>query len=111
LRFFLGKNFNLKGGDMKVYNHIEGVNTDFVKKSLSKKENKSVKNTEYKNEDSVEISNQLKNIETLKQNVTDINGIRKGKVNGIKLQVENGSYKISSEDIAEKIIEESIAGK
>jgi len=95
---------------MKVYNHIEGVNTDFVKKSLSKKENKSVNKNEYRNEDSVELSSELNKLQELKKNASEMSGIRKGKVEGIKLLVENGSYKISSEEIAEKIIEESIIG-
>ena len=93
---------------MKVYNNIKNVHTEFVKKDLSKKENKTGKAIGHSSEDSVEFSSHLNNLRELEQKASEINSIKSGKVDGIKLQVENGSYQISSENIAEKIIDELI---
>ncbi len=97
-----------KGGNMRVYNNVENVSTEFVKNNLSKKDSKSGKANGYNTEDSVELSSELNNLEDLKNQTANMGSIRQGKVNGIKLQVNDGRYKISSEDIAEKIIDEHI---
>ena len=93
---------------MKVYNNIENVNTEFVKNNLSKKDSKSGKANGYNTEDSVELSSELNNLKELENQTANMGSIRQGKVNGIKLQVNDGTYKISNEDIAEKIIDEHI---
>ncbi len=93
---------------MKVYNNIENVNTEFVKNNLSKKDSKSGKANAYNTEDSVELSSELNNLKDLKNQTANMGSISQGKVNGIKLQVNDGTYKISSENIAEKIIDEHI---
>jgi len=93
---------------MRIYGSVDNLSTDFVKKNLSKKDSKLNSKNKYKLEDSVELSSELTNIKKLEDNALKTDSIRSGKVNGIKLQIENGSYKISSEDIAEKIIEEHI---
>ncbi len=94
---------------MKVYDNIKNVNTEFVKKDLSKKENKTGKVSGHSSEDSVEFSSHLNNLRELEQKASELSSIKSGKVDGIKLQVENGSYQISSENIAEKIVDELIS--
>jgi flagellar biosynthesis anti-sigma factor FlgM len=93
---------------MKIYGSVDNLSTDFIKKNLSKKNSKLDTKNKYKLEDSVELSSELTNIKKLEDNTLKTDSIRNGKVNGIKLQIEKGSYKISSEKIADKIIEEHI---
>lgn len=94
---------------MKVYDNIKNVNTEFIKKDLSKKESRTGKTSGHSSEDRVELSSHLNNLKELELKTSELNSIQSGKVEGIKLQVENGSYKISSENIAEKIIDELIS--
>jgi negative regulator of flagellin synthesis FlgM len=55
-------------------------------------------------EDKIEISTQAKEIQVAMQAIKDTPEIREEKVNAIRAQIKDGTYKPSSEDVANKIL-------
>ncbi len=56
-------------------------------------------------EDKIEISTQAKEIQVAMKALKDLPDVREDKVNEIRAQIKDGSYKPSSEDVAEKLLE------
>jgi len=56
-------------------------------------------------EDKIEISTQAKEIQVAMKALKDLPEVREDKVNEIRAQIKDGSYKPSSEDVAEKLLE------
>lgn len=54
--------------------------------------------------DVVSISNQAKDFQTAMKALKEIPDIRKDKVEELALKIESGTYKVSEEDIADKIL-------
>ena len=54
--------------------------------------------------DQVSISNEAKEIQNIKETLEDKPEIRQEKVDQIKNQIQNGTYQVDSQKIAEKII-------
>ena len=92
---------------MKIYGNLENVKTDFVNKNKQNKD-KASSLGHAESEDKLELSSEAAKLKSLGEKAADISGVRKEKVEGIKLELASNSYKISSEKIAEKIIEEQI---
>lgn len=95
-------------------NNIEGVYETNLKKNQSITENSVNKDTE-SNVDRVEISKNAANydeINSLKESV--VRDVEKGadpdRLRSLKAQIENGTYYVSSQDIAGKIISSVASG-
>ena len=58
--------------------------------------------------DKVELSSNAVTLNTLSEKVGTISEIRQEKVDRIKQSVDDGSYKLSSEKIADKILDEGL---
>lgn len=58
-------------------------------------------------EDEINISSKAQEIQELEQNLQDTTDIREEKVNNLKNAIEEGTYDIDPEQIAEKILEDS----
>lgn len=56
-------------------------------------------------EDKIEISSQAREIQVAMKALKDVPDVREEKVNEIRAQIKNGTYKPSSEDVAEKLLE------
>ncbi|HHV29562.1 flagellar biosynthesis anti-sigma factor FlgM [Acetivibrio mesophilus] len=61
--------------------------------------------------DVVSISNQAKDIQTAMKALKDIPDIRKDRVEELTQKLETGAYKVTEEDIADKILKSIIDGK
>jgi negative regulator of flagellin synthesis FlgM len=59
-----------------------------------------------KGSDKIEISEAAKDFQTAIKAFKDLPGIREDKVNALKERIENGSYKVTGRDVAEKMIGE-----
>jgi len=59
-------------------------------------------------QDSVEFSTALQNINILKLKMENTSDVRTEKVDEVKEQVQSGEYKVDSEKVAEKIIDEMV---
>jgi len=59
-------------------------------------------------EEKVDLSTQAKDIQQVKNALTKVPDVREEKVQEIKNQVENGTYNVSGEEIAGKMVGESI---
>ena len=58
--------------------------------------------------DTVNISDAAKEIQEVRKQLDDIPDVRTEKVQQLKNEIENGTYKIKSEEIAEKMLRESL---
>lgn len=56
--------------------------------------------------DTVDISDAAKRVSTAREELDRIPDVREEKVAELKAQVENGTYKINSEEIAEKMLKD-----
>ena len=56
-------------------------------------------------QDKLEISQVGKDYQVAKQAVLGISDVREDKVNDIKLRMESGTYNISSQEVADKLVE------
>jgi len=58
--------------------------------------------------DTVEISDTAKQIQEAKKQLDNISDVREDKVAQLKSQIENGTYEINAEKIADKMIKEGL---
>lgn len=59
-------------------------------------------------EEKVDLSTQAKDIQQIKNTLSQLPDVREEKIQEIKSQVEKGTYNVSGEEIAEKMVGESI---
>ena len=69
---------------------------------------KQVANTAAKPEEKVDLSTMAKDIQQAKNALSKLPDVREEKVQELKSQVEKGTYNVSGEKIAGKMVEESI---
>lgn len=94
---------------MKVSTNTDGI--DKISNELIRKNLKRIKQSGQENrdanvapEDRVEISSKAFDLNTLQAAVMQAPDVRPGKVADIKSQVDNGTYKISYEELAERLM-------
>ncbi|MDZ7672936.1 MAG: flagellar biosynthesis anti-sigma factor FlgM [Halanaerobiales bacterium] len=75
---------------MKAYQNLNQQDNNNVKKQTKL--------------DQVNISNEAKEIQNIKETLENKSEIRQEKVDQIKNQIQNGTYQVDSQKIAEKII-------
>jgi negative regulator of flagellin synthesis FlgM len=63
---------------------------------------------EVSTEEKVSISKESRDAGMIKGIINNLPDVREEKVQELKAQIENGTYKVSSEDIAKKMVSESI---
>ena len=80
------------------FNKLQKVYGDQAKKNNLNKNPK---------DDSIDISTKAKEIQQLEKTVQDKSDIRQEKVNQIKNAINQGTYEIDSEKVAEKILNDS----
>lgn len=88
---------------MKINNN--DINMNKIMKAyqnLNQKENNNV--NQKSKSDQVNISNEAKEIRNIKETLENKPEIRQEKVDQIKTQIQNGTYKVDSQKVAEKII-------
>lgn len=89
---------------MKINNN--DINMNKIMKAYQNMNNNKNKPVEQKKRasDQVNISKEAKNIKKMQKSLQEKPEIRRKKIEEIKKQVSNGTYKINPEKIAEKII-------
>lgn len=85
--------------DAYVNNINDKNKTDNASESAEKKVAKT---------DTVNISEAAKEIQEVRQQLDEIPDVRTEKVQQLKKEIENGTYEINSEKIAEKMLRESL---
>lgn len=96
---------------MKVtFDSIDKINSEFIQKDL-----KRVKDTEKEaenivSEDKVEISSKALDLKAMQEQAMQAPDVRMEMVTSIKTRLESGTYEISHEAIAERMVEESLTG-
>ncbi|MCP4148672.1 MAG: flagellar biosynthesis anti-sigma factor FlgM [bacterium] len=96
---------------MKInYDGVDKLNSEFILKDLNrvKSTGKGKKAENFASEDKVEISSKALDLKAMQETAMKSPDVRTEKVNAIKLQVDEGSYSISGEKIAERLIEENL---
>jgi negative regulator of flagellin synthesis FlgM len=97
---------------MKVSTNTDGVAK--ISNEIIGKDLKRIKDTDHESrpenvdpEDRVEISSKAFDLNALQAAVMQAPDVRTGKVADIKSQVDNGTYKISYEELAERLMEDA----
>lgn len=85
---------------MKISNVFNNINTYNSKIKNDKKFSKTKTNN-----DSFSVSNEAKDFQTALKAVSKSPDIRKDKINEVINKIKSGTYNISSDDIANKILE------
>lgn len=76
---------------------------DQIYRSASKKKN--IQSTAKQSSDSIEISNLGKDLQVAQKAVREADDIRWDKVNDIKKRMQSGTYNVSCEEVADKMVE------
>ncbi len=97
---------------MKV-SDIKDVNTQMIQQyqrneSMASVADKQAGSTAVKPEEKVDLSTMAKEIQQAKVEVSKVPDVREEKVQEIKSQVEKGTYNVSGEQIADKMVGESV---
>lgn len=83
---------------------IDSVNqVEQIYRRASKKNN--IQSTTKKSSDSIQISNLGRDLQVAKKAVSEADDIRWDKVNDIKKRMQSGTYNVSCEEIADKMVE------
>ena len=95
---------------MKVHGGNGSGNVDlYIKSKVNKKDDKKVESSpEREVTDSVEISQQSSEIRKVKEVIMEQPEVRTETVKKIKKEIDEGTYKVDGEKVAEKIIKENI---
>lgn len=83
--------------------YVNNINDKQKAENTSDKAEKNVAQT-----DTVNISDAAKEIQEVRKELDNIPEVRAEKVEQLKNQIENGTYEIKSEEIAEKMLKDSL---
>ena len=83
--------------------YVNNINDKQKAENTSEKAEKNVAKT-----DTVNISDAAKEIQEVRKELDNIPEVRTEKVEQLKNQIENGTYEIKSEEIAEKMLKDSL---
>lgn len=83
--------------------YVNNISDKQKTENTSDKTNKNVVKT-----DTVNISDAAKEIQEVRKELDKIPDVRADKVEQLKNQIENGTYEIKSEEIAEKMLKDSL---
>ena len=83
--------------------YVNNINDKLKAENTSEKAEKNVAKT-----DTVNISDAAKEIQEVRKELDNIPDVRADKVEQLKNQIENGTYEIKSEEIAEKMLKDSL---
>ena len=83
--------------------YVNNINDKQKAENTSEKAEKNVAKT-----DTVNISDAAKEIQEVRKELDNIPDVRAEKVEQLKNQIENGTYEVKSEEIAEKMLKDSL---
>ena len=86
---------------------IDKINNELIQRDL-KRIKQSEEPTNFATDDKVEISSRALDLKEMQSQAMSASDVRTEKVDAIKLKIENGTYQISTEQIAERMIEEAL---
>jgi negative regulator of flagellin synthesis FlgM len=96
---------------MKVtFDGIDKINSEFIQKDLKRVKDTEKESENVVSEDKVEISSKALDLKAMQEQAMQAPDVRMEKVASIKTRVDSGTYEISHEEIAERMIEESLTG-
>jgi len=87
---------------------IDKLNNEYVRKDVKKAKDAETSRANSTSDDSVEISPEALNLKDIQVAAMQAPDVRSEKVTTIKTRVDSGTYQISHERLAEKMIEEAI---
>ncbi len=97
---------------MEINSNDNTINIDaYVNKISDKQQAENISDKVEKNvakTDTVNISDAAKEIQEVRKELDNIPDVRADKVEQLKNQIENGTYEIKSEEIAEKMLKDSL---
>ena len=88
---------------INIDSYVNNVNDKQKAENTSDKAEKNVAKT-----DTVNISDAAKEIQEVRKELDNIPDVRADKVEQLKNQIEDGTYEIKSEEIAEKMLKDSL---
>lgn len=89
-------------------NSINKINSDMVRKDLNRIRNSEEVSDNYASDDKVELSSRAMDLKEMQAKAMSAPDVRTEKVQSIKLKVENGTYEISTKEIAARMIDEAM---
>lgn len=87
---------------------IDKINNEFIQKDLKRIKKSEEDKTNISSDDKVELSSRAMDLKEMQSQAMSSPDVRTEKVQQIKTNIENGTYSISSEKIAERLIEEAM---
>jgi negative regulator of flagellin synthesis FlgM len=91
-------------------NGVDRINSELIQKDLKRIKNNEKETGNFVSDDSVELSSRATDLKNLQAKAMSTPDVRQEKVADIKMQINNGTYQISSEKIAERMIEDALEG-
>ena len=87
---------------------IDKINSELIQKDLKRIKDTEKKVENFASEDKVEISSEALDLKTMQAAALQAPDLRPEKAAAIKIQIESGTYQISNEKLAERMIEEAL---
>ncbi len=89
-------------------NRIDKINSEFIQKDLNRIKQNEEETANFAADDKVELSSQALDFKEMQTRAMAAPDVRTEKVDTIKMKLDNGTYKISNEKIADRLIEDAI---
>lgn len=87
---------------------IDKINSEYIQKDLKRIKQNEEDTANIASDDKVELSSRAMDLKQLHAQASATPDVRTEKVEEIKMKVDNGTYQIDTEQIAEKLIEDSL---
>jgi negative regulator of flagellin synthesis FlgM len=87
---------------------IDKINSDLIARDLKRIKQNEDDVSNFSADDKVELSSRATDLKEMQAQAMATPDVRSEKVDAIKMKVDNGTYQIDNEKIAEKLIEEAL---
>jgi negative regulator of flagellin synthesis FlgM len=96
---------------MKVtLNSIDKINSEFIQKDLKRVKDTEKDSENIVSEDKVEISSKALDLKAMQEQAMQAPDVRMDMIASIKTRLDSGTYEINHEQIAERMVEDSLTG-
>lgn len=89
-------------------NGIDKINSEYIRKDLKRIKSSEEEKSNFSSEDKVELSSQASDLKKLQATAMAQPDVRTEKVEQLRMKVENGTYQLNNEEVAERLIQEAV---
>lgn len=89
-------------------NAVDKINSEYIRNEVKRIKRNEEDNGSFSSEDKVELSSQATDLKNIQAQTMALPDVRSEKVEQLRMKVENGTYQIDNQAIAERLIDEAV---